>query len=408
LFLNVVTAGSEGTPRPVLFWIHGGAYTQGSANDYDGSILAAQGDVVVVTINYRLGLLGYAGLASLGAEFEGTASNGFRDQILALKWVRDNIADYGGDPKNVTIFGESAGGGSVLALLAAPSADGLYHKAIAHSPGNIHQPSQDMVATLASQLSVEKSALAAKLRALSVAEIVQLQATAGQTGGTVDGTVVTRSANAAITERGKAGVPLIAGSNLNEGTLFTMLLPEQVWSALGPGLAMTVTSGRDPPAYLKALATTYPNDTPKQNNERIWTDMFRHSAIATAQRATHAGPGGWLYQFNLPSTKPMNGLQPGATHAAEIAFTFNTFAGGKGPLNLYDATDPVVTDLAHRWSDTIITFARTGNPNGAGLPHWPRYSKDTRNTLLLDREAKIVADLNPKQRQLWESVSAAP
>jgi para-nitrobenzyl esterase len=77
-------------------------------------------------------------------------------------------------------------------------------------------------------------------------------------------------------------------------------------------------------------------------------------------------------------------------------------------LNLYDATDPVVTDLAHRWSDTIITFARTGNPNGAGLPHWPRYSKDTRNTLLLDREAKIVADLNPKQRQLWESVSAAP
>ena len=409
LFLNIVTPSSEGKPRPVLFWIHGGAYTQGSANDYDGSVLAEQGDVVVVTINYRLGLLGFAGLGSLSSEFDGAASNGFRDQILALQWVRDNITDYGGDPGNVTIFGNSAGGGSVLALLAAPSADGLYHKAIAHSPTNTHLTSQDMVPTLEDQLKVDRAGLAAKLRDLPVTEIVQLQQTAGQTGGTVDGTVVTRSTNEAIADRGNAGVPLIAGSNLDEGKAFTMLLPEAVWSTLGPSLALTVTSGADPSAYLQALATSYPDDMPKQNNERIWVDMFRHSAIATAQRATQAGPGGWLYQFNLPSTKPINGLQLGAPHGAELAFTFNTFAAGKTLLvDLYDATDPMVTDLARRWSDTIIAFAKTGNPNGAGLPDWPRYAKDSRKTLLLDRNTRVVADVNRKHRLLWESVDAAP
>ena len=132
----------------MLFWIHGGGLVNGSANEYDGSMLAAQGDVVVVTINYRLGLFGYLDLSPLGDKFAGSGSNGFRDQVLALDWVRDNITDYGGDPGNITIFGESAGGASVLALLATPAADGLYHKAIAHSPGTVDQPPPDLVTPL--------------------------------------------------------------------------------------------------------------------------------------------------------------------------------------------------------------------------------------------------------------------
>lgn len=118
-----MTPAVEGVHRPVLFWIHGGGFAIGSASRYDGSMLAAQGDVVVVAIHYRLGLFGFLDLSPLGEEFAGSASNGFRDQVLALEWVRDNIADYGGDSGNVTIFGESAGGTSVHALLATPSAE---------------------------------------------------------------------------------------------------------------------------------------------------------------------------------------------------------------------------------------------------------------------------------------------
>lgn len=159
LYLNIFAPDADNRPRPVMVWIHGGAYIQGSANEYDGGILAAENDVVIVAINYRLGIFGYMDLSPLGAEYEGSASLGFQDQIAALEWVRDNIADYGGDPENVTIFGESAGGGSVLALMGAPKAKGLFHKAIAFSPGDIIDGPQDNVAALSSNLDLEGEAL---------------------------------------------------------------------------------------------------------------------------------------------------------------------------------------------------------------------------------------------------------
>jgi para-nitrobenzyl esterase len=408
LFLNIATPAADGGARPVLFWIHGGSFTEGTANDYDGTILAAQGNVVVVTINYRLGLLGFADLSSLGKDFAGSASNGLRDQILALEWVRDTIFSFGGDPENVTIFGESAGGHSVHSLLAAPAADGLYHKAIAHSPGTANLPSQDQVAAISARLGAEGEELIAKLQSLPVDEILQMQQTVQPSGGRIDGTVVTRATNEAILARGANGVPLIAGTNLDEGTLFTALLPQMIWELVGRGVATSITSGADPGPYLKALEAAYPEDTDKRHNERIWTDMFRHSAIGSSQRATDAGPGGWLYRFDLPATEPFNGQEVGATHAAEIGFTFNIFASGAAPLGLYDAQDPVVRDLALRWSNTIIAFAKTGDPNGAGLPHWPKYSRSNRQTLVLDAEPRVEKDLDRDQRKLWESVAATP
>jgi len=145
LYLNIYTPAVDGKRRPVMFWIHGGAYIQGAANEYDGTTLARENDVVVVAINYRLGIFGFFDLSRFGPDYAGSASLGFQDQIAALSWVRDNIADFGGDPDNVTIWGESAGGGSVLALLGAPSAEGLFHKAVAFSPGEVTGPAVDNV-----------------------------------------------------------------------------------------------------------------------------------------------------------------------------------------------------------------------------------------------------------------------
>lgn len=400
LFLNIATPSVTGDPRPVLFWIHGGSFTMGSANEYNGSVLAAQGNVVVVTINYRLGLLGFLDLSSYGDEYAGSASNGIRDQICALKWVRDNIADYGGDPDNVTIFGESAGGASVHCILAAPSADGLYHRAIAHSPGTANTPPDDLTPVLSAHLGVDQKDLAEKLKSMKGSEILAAQIAANVSGGSViDGTVITRSTNDAVLERGENMVPLIAGSNHDEGTLFTTIMPdENIYGFMGPILASMTMAGNDPTTYISALKEAYPEDDAKTHYERIWVDMFRRSSIQSTERATKAGPGGWLYRFDLPSNIP--GL--GATHASEISFTFNNYANpDEIQLGFYDREDPVVKELALKWSNTIIAFAKTGDPNGAGLPLWPKYSEEDRQTLILDDNPRVESDLDELHQKLW-------
>ena len=407
LFLNIVTPAVAGAHRRVLFWIHGGGFTAGSANEYDGSMLAAQGDVVVVAINYRLGLFGFLDLEPLGDEFAGSASNGLRDQVLALEWVRDNIADYGGDPGNVTIFGESAGGHSVHALLATPDADGLYHKAIAHSPGTVNTPPADLVTPMTAELGVPPSRLVDSLRAMSADELLAVQGKVPGVGAGIDGTVVTRSTDDAIIERGTRGVPLIAGTNRDEGTFFTAL-----YAMFDPGfqppnqeLARAVTAGADPSRYIDALKARHPDADAMEIHERIWDAMFLKAATGSAERATAAGVGGWLYRFDLPTTVDFLGRDVGATHGAEIPFTFNRFnSDDPGSMIFYDPEDPVVRSLSQRWSDTVIAFARTGEPNGAGLPHWPRYDVESRQTLVLDAKARVERDPNRAERELWESV----
>ena len=408
LVLNIFTPATEANPRPVLFWIHGGAYTTGSG-EYDGSVLAQQGDVVVVTVNYRLGILGFLDLSSYGYEFTGSHANGIRDQILALNWVRDNIADYGGDPGNVTIFGESAGGGSVMSILAAPSADGLYHRAISHSGPSVlavPQKKDDWRQRLADQLSIEVTDLATTLKSLPANEIINAQDGANyRTGRAVDGTVVTRTPEQALIERGTNGVPLIAGSNRDEGNFFSRMMPPMMYDMMARGM-VPPTAGVSGDEYVNQLAEAYPQDSSKQRIERMLNEVFHRPATNLAVRASAAGPGGWLYRFDLPSLLP----DLGAAHALEIAFTFNNFAGGApDDAFLYDRNDPQVRKLALDWSNTIIRFARSGDPNGAGLPPWPRYTAETRQAMILDAVPRIDANIYLQERTRWghmESSSA--
>jgi para-nitrobenzyl esterase len=408
LFLNIFTPSPGGANRPVLLWIHGGSFIEGSANGYDGSVLAEQGDVVVVAINYRLGMFGFLDLSGFGDEFAGSASNGIQDQILALEWVRDNIADYGGDRNNVTIFGESAGGTSVLSIISAPSADGLYHRAVAHSGVLVHHRPWDHRQALAKHLKVELADLPAILRGLSAEDLLAVQkAVSFSGGGNLDGTVVTSSSNDAILDRAANGVPLIAGSNRDEGTLFSYLIPWPLYGVLGKEIVPAVIGSVDAKQYLADLKEAYARDSRKERFERIWVEMFRRGATNSAVRASASGPGGWLYRFDMPVQRGF-GKDMGATHAAEIAFTFNTFASdAPDSAFFYDRSDPAVRQLALNWSNTILQFAKTGDPNGAGLPSWPRYTAESRQTLILDSAPRVEAFLNAADRERWGDTETA-
>lgn len=388
LYINIYTPAADNKKRPVMFWIHGGALIQGSANEYDGRALARDNDVVVVTVNYRLSAFGFLDLSSFGRDYAGSASLGLQDQIAALAWVRDNIADYGGDAGNVTIFGESAGGASVLALLAAPSAKGLFHKAIGSSPGESVGPPQNSIPGLSQRLGAEGPELLKKLRDLPAEDVLALQVEgAALVGSSVDGTIVTKQPTLAILENGAGGVPLIVGSNKDEGTLLVDSIPPEGRPFIIPAFAAIIGNG-DPTGYLALLDEKVPSGDMKEKVIRLWYDYFRASALRSGEASSVAGAGGWVYSFEVPGSTDL-----GVTHGSDLAFTFNMLNNpGDMDFPVFHGATDFNKDMANKWSKTLAAFARTGNPNGAGLPEWPQYNPETRAVLMVDDNPRVVED----------------
>lgn len=405
LFLNITTPAADDARRPVLCWIHGGAFVLGSGNDYPAASWVARDDIVVVTVNYRLGLLGFLDLSGHDPSYAGSANNGIADQIAALEWIRDHIADFGGDPDNVTIAGESAGAMSVMALLASPAADGLYAKAMANSTGGFKTEPADIAALIDPAVPGEGT-LVERLLAATTDQLLGAQAAAGfGLGSTVDGTVVTRTMDEAVALRSGAGVPLLVGSNGDEGTLFLGVagLDADIFDLMTSALPEAVVKGGSRDRYRSLLAETFPDDDRTATNLRIWNHFFRRPAVEAAAIASDAGAGGWLYRFELPAN--VFGGALGACHAGEIAFTFDWFAGD-GPMpgwTFHDRTDETQA-LAAAWSETVARFARTGDPNGAGLPEWPRYRADDRRVMVLDAPARVDVDPDEAERKLWDQL----
>ncbi len=381
LFLNVFTPAADGRKRPVMVWVHGGGYVEGSANEYSGVQLATQGDVVVVAINYRVGAFGFLDLSALGADYEGSANNGIRDMVLGLQWVRDNIADYGGDPGCVTIFGESAGGEAVQLLLGTPSAEGKFHRAIVHSPGGgLANPKkrsrQDICAHLGKVEDTASEDLLDRLLTMEAGDLLKVP----RIGPSIDGVVVTRSAVDVYREKNSAAVPVILGSNCDEGTFAS---------------------------YAAGDARRWADEADRKGFELTMTDHLRRNALGPAEAAGAWGGPAWVYRLDLPSTFLDGKL--GATHAADIPLTFNYPAIGTKCHIFYVPTTPEAIELAQAWSSTCMHFARTGNPNGAGyLPDWPAYDTQTRKTMVLDAQCRIVDDLDAKdERDRDPAVQAA-
>ena len=251
-------------------------------------------------------------------------------------------------------------------------------------------------------MGVEPHEYLKKLLIMPAQEIIELNLGFGIT---IDGTVITRSTFEAIRDRGKNGVPLLTGTNLHEGTLYSQSSDENKphYDKLNQELARDMLLGRDPNQYLEKLRLAYPLASPGKIHEMIWTDMFRSICLKAAEEVSASGPGGWLYRFDLPANRP-NFEHLGATHASEMAFTFNTFANPNthACLHYHDRNDPVVRELANKWSSAVIRFAKTGNPNGEGLPSWSNYRSDRRECLLLDRRVKTAIDVDTKHQKLWE------
>jgi para-nitrobenzyl esterase len=409
LFLNVYTPNERGDReshrddgRPVMVWIHGGALAVGESNEYDAAKLVARG-VVVVTINYRLGALGFLAHPALTGESPDHISGnyGFEDQQAALKWVRRNIGAFGGNPEKVTIFGESAGGLSTLVNLVSPTAHGLFHRAIVESGGYmLTQPTlaraEAAGANFANAVGCNQPNAAdvlTCLRALPVSTILSVGSFSPAPN--VDGKVLTQSVAPALASGQFNRVPLMNGSNRDEWNLFMALdfdLTGNSVTATTYPAAIAATIGVPPASPAVALVQAqYPGGsfpTYDQTVGALGTDaIFACPARFADELASQFVPT-FAYEFN-DENAPQNFLPAvsfpyGASHASEIQYIFpsaNTSGLGfnlsQTPLN---ANQQQLSDkMVGYWTE----FAESGNPNGSGSPHWPRFHRERQVMLSL-------------------------
>ncbi|MFN7949676.1 MAG: carboxylesterase/lipase family protein [Blastocatellia bacterium] len=404
LCLNVWTAAKAGDKRPVMVWIHGGALTRGSGATptYDGTAFAKKG-VVLVTINYRLGPLGYLAHSELTAESAQHASGnyGVLDQIAALKWVQKNIAAFGGDPNRVTIFGESAGSWSVNVLVATPLAKGLFHRAIGESGASFNR---GVTLKEAEKIGANfgKAAGADSLKALrelSAERIIQFfeQENAGRAFRTVvnvDGWVLPDEIRNIFAKGRQNDVPVIVGSNANEMT--TLTVPATVPKTMAEYRRRVEAQYGEVIKEFDALYPAKSDDEIAAAYLGVMRDVTFTLGMRTWARMTGTGRAkAWLYYFSHVPPNP-NSKYLGAYHAAEIAYVF-------GNLNR-ERSQEADYKLSELMSNYWINFATTGDPNGKGLPKWQPYNADAEPYLDFGSPVELRNHLLKTQLDFLEQV----
>jgi para-nitrobenzyl esterase len=426
LTLNVWTPGTDGARRPVMVWIHGGAFVIGSGRTliYAGSRLARQGDVVVVTINYRLGALGFAHLGLTGAPgFAGAANLGIQDQIAALRFVREHIAEFGGDPDNVTVFGESAGAMSVGTLLGAPAARPLFRRAILQSGAAHNVSSRERGAraadALLSELGATRESASRVLASAPVDAILAAQMRAsvalGLAHGTlpwqpaVDGTIVPRQPLAAIAAGEARDIPILAGTNRDEWKLFT-LFDAKTRRIDADGLRRRLArilpgAGADEAFELYRQAGGDGGAGPLALWEAIQADrIFRYPASRLAELSSAHQPATYKYLFDW--TPRLGRERIGACHALEIPFVFGTIAHPAMRM-LLSATSGAQA-LSRTMREAWLSFARSGEPVAAALGKWAPYDERERNTMRIGRRFELMRTPGDALRSFWAPHLAEP
>ncbi|MCW2983861.1 MAG: hypothetical protein JWR63_1431 [Conexibacter sp.] len=423
LYLNVWTPAVDSGRRPVLLWVHGGGLYAGSASEpfYSGEALAAEQDVVVVSVNYRLGALGgFVYLNELGDERLAQSANaGLLDLVLALEWVRDNIGCFGGDPGCVTVAGESAGGGAVGTLLGMPQTRGLLHRAILQSPAtpNVYSPQEAGVLTDAFLANLGTTDPAGILSA-DAARLVRAVTPMVQTmtmgpfgtpiGPSLDGTVITRQPLERLQAGEAAGIPLMVGTNTHE--LELLLRGPGLDKAGDDALAMVVQlfpeeqpdgspwRSRLQEAYSTA-ALAHADPAPPMPVVMLFNDrMIRIDAIRTLEAQVAAQPRCFAYLLELPTQ-----VDAGAPHAVDTVLLFDTASLPQLPelLGTGDEIAAAGRALRDRWA----AFMRTGEPAVQGAPAWPAYDTRARTTMVLGPATRVVEDPWAAQRRAWDGIA---
>jgi para-nitrobenzyl esterase len=413
LVLNVWTPGmADGGKRPVMVWLHGGGFVEGSGSAalYDGTALSRRGDVVVVTLNHRLGALGYL-YTRTGAQ--GPSGNaGMLDIVAALEWVRDNIASFGGDPGNVTIFGESGGGMKVTVVLAMPAAKGLFHKAISQSGALVRALKPELAAAYTQELMAELELAAGDLEALRnlpVDKVFEAQAAVLKKDRgaftfnspftpVADGQVLPGDPFEPSAPAVSAGVPLLIGSNQDEITLFLYgKLGVMTDGMARMGLARLVGDAKD--QVFDHYRRARPDAPAKDVILMAGSDLFRAPSLLAAERkVAQAGAPVYVYLFTWETPVLEGKLK--ATHALELPFVFDN----ADLVPSLTGKDPERFKLAEQMSAAWVAFARTGNPNHPGLPTWPAYDTEHRPTLLFNLTSRVENDPGREERLLWHGI----
>lgn len=423
LYLNVwASARTEGratADRPVLFWCHGGAFITGSGSSpwSDGANLCRLDDVVIVSFNHRLGALGYLQMEDIaGADFAGAGLAGMLDIVAALEWVRDNIAQFGGDPRNVTIFGESGGGAKVSVLMAMPSARGLFHKAIIQSGPAVQMADRDDGTKTAREMLGHlglDAARAEELRRLPAAKILeaQVKVLAGVSRASfsdrrrlgfnpvIDGRLFPGGPFAPHAPRTSAHVPLMIGTNKDEMTLFLGHLPwvaDATFESLPESLVPYLGARSD--EVVAAYRKAQPRLRPDEIAIAIVSDLgIRMPSLQMAERkAVQHGASVFVYFFAWQT--PVLGGRLRSCHTLEIPFVFSNLETAELTGN-----DPGRLRLGEEMSRAWIAFARNGDPNHPGLPVWPPYSPGMRHTMIFDTICHLDIDPYGAERRVWES-----
>jgi para-nitrobenzyl esterase len=412
LFLQVYTQdASPARRRPVMVWLHGGGFAQGTGgyDGYDGARLVKRGDVVVVTLNHRLTAPGYLYLGHLHPDFADSGNAGMLDIVLALQWVRDNISNFGGDPGNVTIFGESGGGSKVSCLMAMPAARGLFHKAIIQSGPGITMVSREDAIQSADQLLATLGVPGAdvqRLKTMDIRTIVQAAsapAAAGAPGSrrglapVVDGRALPRHPFEPDAPEISRNVPVLIGTTKDEATLFNIMRPD-----FG---TMTVEAARQrfnealgprAEAAFELYRSRAPDDQPTywvtsmETDGRTWINSIRIAERKGAQHAARA----FMYRIDFHSPVLNGALR--APHTLDLPFMFDNVERG----GIMSGRGPVQMDLAAKMSQAWVNFARTGDPSQEGLS-WPAYEVGTRQTMIFNAQTAVVADPNREIREFF-------
>jgi len=416
LFLNVWTPGlGDGRKRPVMFYIHGGAYSNGSGSSplYDGVRLCKRGDVVVVTVNHRLNAFGYLYLARFGgAEFADSGNAGQLDLVLALKWVRDNIAEFGGDPDKIMVFGQSGGGAKIATLMAMPSAVGLFQRAATMS-GQQVTASGPLNGTLRARAVLDALKLAperaAELRTVPAGKLLEAIGARDPVlpfGGisfapVLDERTLTRHPFYPDAPSQSAHIPMMIGNTHDETRAFLggdesnfRLTWEQLPEKLAPQMRVDI----QPEAVVAEYRRLYPLYTPTEVFFAATTAgrSWRGAVIEAEERAKSGSPA---YAYQLDWVTPREGGKFGAPHASDIQLVFDN-------INQPGATaeGPNAQKMADQMSETFIHFARTGDPNNRTIPRWEHYTLPRRRTMVFDVPSHAEDDPRGAERRLFAKV----